>query len=103
MTKQSLTSAGTPQEVSSASLIVTSFVLFNPAVADGDNVFIADTSANALAGINADKILAQGRFCAEADRWGALNAYFDLNLLWWDGDTTAQKLIVYYQLAVANF
>ena len=97
LAKQTLTSAGTPQQISSTKLLVTSFVFRNPAAVNGDQIYIADTSANALAGVNSDVIVGQGRFCAEVDRWGALNAFFDLSLFWWDGDNDSQNLIVYYQ------
>lgn len=89
-----LTTAGTAQQFTSDELWVTSFVIKNPSASD--NIYIADSSSNA-SGTNRETIAAGDKLCVEADKWGNLNAYFDLSELWFDGDSNGQTVVLYYQ------
>lgn len=90
----SLTSAGTPQLVSTSKLVVSSY-LIEAQKGNSGYVYIGDSIANTTS--TKGVALAPGdRLEVGADNYEHRKAYFDLNEVYFDGDTTGNKLVVSY-------
>lgn len=96
ITPQLAVTAGTPARLSSSDLWVYSVVISAKHTNSG-RIYIGDTSSNALNsngyGIS---LAASGVFTIDFQHHRGIACRFNLKDIWYDGDTSGDKIIVWY-------
>lgn len=93
-----VTTAGTPVQVSATPLYVRSYI-GQAHHANSGKIFIGNSSANALSA-NAHALTARETFGIDGDVLKDRSLQFDLSNIWVDSDTNGSKLIVSYMQEV---
>lgn len=93
-TQPVLTSAGTPQLITSISTVVSSYMIEAVSTNTG-SVYIGDSVANTTS-TKAHKLVPGDILEVIADNYEHRKCYLDLADIYFDGDTTGNKIVVSY-------
>ena len=90
-----ITSAGSPERIITTTLYTRSVMIEAAESNSGDNMYVGTTES--LAGSdNRSTITKSNPLIMAVDNYGDLDAWIDLNDLWFDGDISGDKLVITY-------
>ena len=88
----SLSTPGTPQRLTTSNIYCTSF-LIHPASGNTGLLYVASSESNAT---TTNRVLVDSSLSVTVDNFADLDGLINLRDIWFDGENSSDKLVVFY-------